>query len=320
MINWIVEKASLPIDFVQMILIVYSILVFFSLLFIPLSYKKNSKALNEIRLRIYSWWAILTLITVIFMLPNWLATGIMAFLTFSALREYLANVIKETRFRRTLFFIYLTIPVQFYLARNGSPYSFNFFLPVFVFFLMPIMNILSGSHEKYIEFNGKVFWGVMLIVYGFSLVTFLRYRVTIDGYEGSPELLILLIVFLTQFNDVLQFLWGKSLGKHKLSPVISPNKTIEGFVGAAITMGAITYGLSSYLPFHSAGETIFFGVALSTLGLFGDLNMSAIKRDLNIKDMDDLIPGHGGLLDRMDSLSFTLPFAMHYLIIRGYVL
>jgi phosphatidate cytidylyltransferase len=320
MINWLAAKTSLSSDFLQMISIIYLVLAFFSLLFIPLSYKKKTKGLREITLRIYSWWAILILITLVFMLPNWLATGTMAFLTFSALREYLANVVKETHYRRTLFLVYLTIPVQFYLARYGSPYSFNFFIPVFVFFIMPIRNVLSGSHEKYIEFNGKVFWGVMLIVYGFSLVTFLRYRVMIKDFTGSPELLILLIVFLTQFNDVLQFLWGKSIGKNKLSPVISPNKTIEGFVGAALTMGGVTYLLSSYLPFRSAWETIFFGVALSTLGLFGDLNMSAIKRDLGIKDMDDLIPGHGGILDRLDSLSFTLPFTMHYLIIRGYVL
>lgn len=141
----------------------------------------------------------------------------------------------------------------------------------------------------------------------------------IVNYNHSIELFILLIISLTQINDVLQFLWGKSIGKHKLSPVISPNKTIEGYLGAAITIGLITYSISSYLPFRSALEAGLFGFVLATFGVLGDLNMSAIKRDLDVKDMDDLIPGHGGILDRLDSLSFTLPFTVHYLIIQGYI-
>ncbi len=306
-------------SFVEVIIGIFSLLIFFTLLFIPWQKLKPSKGMHEIVLRVYSWWAILCLATIMFLLPETIALILIILLTFISLREFLTKLSIEAHFRNTLLYIYLAIPIQYYLAKNGTTYSFNSFIPVYMFFLIPIRNILNGAYEKYLEFNGKVFWAMMLIVYGFSNITFLRHQGVIKGYEGEQDLLIILIVFLTQINDVLQFLWGKTIGKNKLSPTISPNKTIEGFAGGAITLSFICFLLSDYLPFNSNLEAAIFGVLLSIFGLLGDLNMSAVKRDLGVKDMDDLIPGHGGILDRLDSLSFTLPFTVHYLLLRGYL-
>ncbi|PIK14800.1 phosphatidate cytidylyltransferase [Halobacteriovorax sp. JY17] len=305
--------------FSEIIIGIYALLVMFTLIFIPWEKMKPSKGMHEIVLRVYSWWAILILATVMFLLPGTIALILIILLTYISLREFLTKLSVTNHFRSTLFFVYLAIPIQYYLAKNGTTYSFNSFIPVYMFFLIPIVNILNGEYEKYLEFNGKVFWATMLIVYGFSNITFLIHQGEIRGYIGEQNLLILLIVFLTQINDVLQFLWGKTIGKHKLSPTISPNKTIEGFLGGAITLSALSFSLSSYLPFDSSLEAAGFGFLLSVFGLLGDLNMSAVKRDLGVKDMDDLIPGHGGILDRLDSLSFTLPFTVHYLLLRGYL-
>ncbi|ATH06824.1 hypothetical protein BIY24_02385 [Halobacteriovorax marinus] len=319
MIDSICEITGFTPLFTEVLLGIYGLLVFFTLLFIPWNKVKPSKGMHEIVLRVYSWWAILVLATLMFLLPTSIALVGISLLTYISLREFLTKLSVTKHFRSTLFYIYLAIPIQFYIAKNGTTYSFNSFLPVYMFFLIPIRNILHGEYEKYLEFNGKVFWSVMLIVYGFSNITFLRHQGNIETYGGEQDLLIILIVFLTQINDVLQFLWGKTIGKHKLSPTISPNKTIEGFVGGALTLSLLTFSLSNYLPFDHAGEAALFGFLLSVFGLFGDLNMSAVKRDLGVKDMDDLIPGHGGILDRLDSLSFTLPFTVHYLLLRGYL-
>lgn len=319
MIHSLSELTGFNLLFTEIMVGIFSLLVFFSVIFFTWNKIKPSKGMHEIVLRIYSWWVIFALITSAFLLPHDFATIIVAVLTFVSLREFLTKLSVTKHFRKTLVYVYLTIPIQFYLAKHGTHYSFNTFIPVIMFFIIPMRNITIGRYEKYLEFNGKVFWALMLIVYGFSLLSFLRYQTTIKNYDGGQELIILLVIFLTQFNDVLQFLWGKSIGRNKLSPVISPNKTVEGFLGAALTMGLITYSLSSYLPFETEIEAALFGVGLSIFGLFGDLNMSAVKRDLGVKDMDDLIPGHGGILDRLDSLSFTLPFTVHYLIMRGYI-
>lgn len=305
--------------FSEVLVGIYFLLIIFTLIFVPWEKLRPSKGMHEIVLRVYSWWVILVLATVMFVLPEKLALIGIVILTFVSLREFLTKLSVTKNFRNTLFYIYLAIPIQFYVAKYGTSYSFNAFIPVYMFFLIPVRNILHGEYDNYLEFNGKVFWAVMLIVYGFSNLTFLRHQGEIQGYVGEQDLIIILIVFLTQINDVLQFLWGKSIGKHKLSPTISPNKTIEGFLGGAITLSALSYSLSDYLPFERPIEAAIFGFLLSLFGLFGDLNMSAVKRDLGVKDMDDLIPGHGGILDRLDSLSFTLPFTVHYLLLRGYL-
>ncbi len=318
MIKLITTHTPFSLLFAEVLVGIFILLIFFTLVFIPWSKIKPSNGIREIVLRVYSWWAISVLVVVMFLVPGDIGTIALGFLTFIALREFITKLSVAKYYRRTLLYIYLTIPIQFYLAKYGSTYSFNTFIPVFMFFLIPTRNIIMGQHKKYLEFNGKIFWALMLVVYGFSQVTYLRHQSDFTNYEGGADLILLLVVFLTQINDVLQFLWGKTLGRHKLSPNISPNKTIEGFVGGALTLGLITYLLASYLPFTSKIEACLFGLGISVFGLLGDLNMSAVKRDLGVKDMDDLIPGHGGLLDRLDSLSFTLPFAVHYLILRGY--
>lgn len=319
MIESIAQLSSFSIPFTEVMMGITALLALFTLLFVPWEKLKPSKAMREIVLRVYSWWIILFLVVFIFLLPGDFATICVAFLTFVALREFLTKLELNKHFRRTLGYVYLTIPVQFYLAKYGNQYSFMAFIPIYMFFFIPIRNILAGEYKSYIEFNGKVFWVLMLIVFGFSQVTFLRHQKIIGGYAGGQELIILLVFFLTQLNDVLQFLWGKTIGRHKLSPTISPNKTIEGFLGGAFSLSLITYSLSGYLPFNESWEAAVFGLFLSVFGLFGDLNMSAVKRDLGVKDMDDLIPGHGGILDRLDSVSFTLPLTVQYLILRGYM-
>jgi phosphatidate cytidylyltransferase len=158
---------------------------------------------------------------------------------------------------------------------------------------------------------------VALGVFGFLLigVGLAHWAYLANDADYRPILLTLLVA--VQLNDVFAFVCGKAFGRRKLLPVTSPGKTRAGAVGAVLLSTTLVYlvggfylndGFTRYAP-HLLG----LGVLLSVTGQLGDLMLSSVKRDLGIKDMGVTIPGHGGLLDRFDSLLLTGPAVFHYL-------
>jgi len=125
--------------------------------------------------------------------------------------------------------------------------------------------------------------------------------------------LVLYLVTLTELNDVAQFLWGKSLGRHKVVPTVSPNKTWEGLLGGVATTTLLAWLLGPVLTPMDRAQSLLAGLIVGVGGFFGDINLSALKRDLGIKDTGTLLPGHGGILDRVDSLTYTAPLFFHYI-------
>ncbi len=130
------------------------------------------------------------------------------------------------------------------------------------------------------------------------------------GYEGQNGKLLLFLILVVQISDVLQYVWGKLAGRHKIAPNVSPNKTWEGFVGGILSatgIGTALWWLTPYTPLQAAAMSL----AVTLLGFAGGLTMSAIKRDRGVKDYGELIPGHGGILDRIDSICFAAPVLFH---------
>jgi phosphatidate cytidylyltransferase len=124
--------------------------------------------------------------------------------------------------------------------------------------------------------------------------------------------LLLFLIIVVQGSDVLQYVWGKLCGKRPIVPKLSPKKTVEGFVGGVLTasaLGAAMYRLTPFTPWQAFAVSVL----LCVTGFFGGLVMSAIKRERGIKDWGTLIEGHGGMLDRMDSLCFSAPVYFHVL-------
>ena len=117
---------------------------------------------------------------------------------------------------------------------------------------------------------------------------------------------------MTQFNDVCQFIWGKLLGRHKIIPKVSPNKTWEGFIGGLFTIVACAGLVAPLLTPLNWVQGLGAGLIIACGGFIGDVVISSVKRDLQIKDSGQLIPGHGGILDRMDSLLYASPLFFHY--------
>src|SRR5207249_2532249 len=128
--------------------------------------------------------------------------------------------------------------------------------------------------------------------------------------------MLLWLILCVEFNDVFAYIVGKSLGRARLAPNTSPNKTVAGAVGAIILTTVLAAGLGS-IVFSSTAvgsplKLILLGLILSSAGQLGDLTLSSIKRDLGIKDWAATFPGHGGLLDRFNSLLFAAPAVFHY--------
>ena len=153
-------------------------------------------------------------------------------------------------------------------------------------------------------------WTLMLTVFGLSHMAYLLSLPDIAGFKPGGRGLLLFLVFLTEINDVMQFTWGKLLGKHKIVPKVSPNKTWEGFIGGLICTTGIGYLLKFLTPLNTP-QVLFVSFMIALAGFIGDIVMSSIKRDIGVKDTGTAIPGHGGILDRIDSLAYTAPTFFH---------
>lgn len=120
-------------------------------------------------------------------------------------------------------------------------------------------------------------------------------------------------MLLTQLNDVAQYLWGKSLGRHKIVPKVSPNKTWAGFLGGVATTTLLAWLIAPWLTPLTEMESVLAGLLIGVCGFVGDVVISALKRDIGVKDSGSLLPGHGGILDRLDSLTYTAPLFFHFI-------
>ena len=264
---------------------------------------------KELKDRVNSWWYILGFFLVGIMLNTSLAMFFLAFLSFLALKEYFTLIPSRQTDRRVMFYAYLAIPVQYYFAGISWYGMFIIWIPVYLFLLLPFRQVLIGETKGFLENTARVQWGLMMFVFGLSHLAYMLTLEPINGVGGKE--LVLYLVLLTAFNDVLQYLWGKSFGKHKIIPKVSPNKTVEGFVGAFFTIALLAWVFSFLTPF-TWYEALGAGMIISAFGFVGDVVISMIKRDIGVKDSGNLIPGHGGVLDRVDSLIYTAPLFFHY--------
>jgi phosphatidate cytidylyltransferase len=264
---------------------------------------------QELKDRVNSWWYILGFFSLGIMLNSTLAMFFFAFLSFLALKEYFTLIPSRRTDRRVMFYAYLAIPIQYYFAGISWYGMFIIWIPVYLFLLLPFRQVLIGETKGFLENTARVQWGLMMFVFGLSHLAYMLTLEPINGVGGKE--LVLYLVLLTAFNDVLQYLWGKSFGKHKIIPKVSPNKTVEGFVGAFFSISILAV-LFSYLTPFNWYEALGAGMLISAAGFVGDVVISMIKRDIGVKDSGNLIPGHGGVLDRVDSLVYTAPLFFHY--------
>ncbi len=267
---------------------------------------------TELRQRIQSWWWMIAIMFFVFTFSQSATIVFFAFLSFIALKEFLSIVPTRMSDRRVIFWLYLAIPLQYYWVSTVWYGMFLIFIPVYIFLFIPMRMVITGETEGFIKSAGILHWSVMLTVFSISHIAYLLVLPEKNQLAGGVGL-VLYILFMTQFNDVCQYIWGKLLGKHKIIPKVSPNKTWQGFIGGLITLTIASSFIAPYLTPLTWFEGIGAGIIICVGGFFGDVVISSVKRDLKIKDSGHLIPGHGGILDRIDSLIYTAPLFFHYL-------
>jgi len=291
----------------------FAILLSASLIVFLLGRANPQKNYAELRQRVNSWWVMVVMFSLAMVLSRKLSLVFFGFLSFMALKEYLSLVPTRRADRRVLFWAYLTIPLQYYWVAIGWYGMFIIFIPVYVFLFLPMRMVLVGETKDFLHAAGVLHWGLMATVFSVSHLAFLLALPEAGNPSGGGAGLVLFLVFLTEFNDVAQYVWGKLLGRHKIIPKVSPNKTWEGFLGGVATSALCAWLLAPWLTPLSLAHSLAVGTLIPVAGFIGDVVISAVKRDIGVKDSGSLLPGHGGILDRIDSLTYTAPLFFHFI-------
>ncbi len=276
--------------------------------------RRPHAVIDNMIVRVNAWWGMALVLGLAFWIGPAAVCLLFAFASFVALREFLPQG-EPRRGDRVMRWgaFYGVLPLQYWLVWRG--YDGFSLVPAYAFVVLPIIAVLAGDARDLLRRIAALQWGLMLCVLGVSFAPALL-TLTLPGAAGRGGYLLMFLLLVTQLGDVLQYIWGKLAGRHALAPAISPSKTVEGLVGGVASAVALGAGLAWMTPF-SMGQAALNALVISLLGVLGGLTLSAIKRDRGIKDWGTLIGGHGGMLDRLDSLCFSAP-AFYFIVRLGW--
>ncbi|MEO0821262.1 MAG: phosphatidate cytidylyltransferase [Pseudomonadota bacterium] len=260
--------------------------------------------------RVAAWWAMTALGSVALLAGRAGVILLFALCSLAAIREF----ITLTRFRQAdhwavVVAVFGVLPAHYALIWIDWYALYSIFIPVYAFLLLPILSAMREDTMGFLGRISEIQWALMICVFCLSHVPALL-SLQIPGFEGGNVLLIAFLIVVVQFSDVMQYVWGKLLGRRRIAPGLSPSKTVEGTVGGIVTAslaGAALFWLTPFAPWQAG----LLALAISVMGFLGGLVMSGIKRDRGVKDWGHLIPGHGGFLDRLDSVIFAAPIFFH---------
>ncbi len=266
---------------------------------------------TELRQRVNSWWVMVALLAAALAL-GWQATLVLfAVISFIALREFLSLAPARQEDRLIILGSYLVVPISYGWIAINEYGIYLVFIPVWVFLVTPFLMAMIGQTRNYLQRAASFHWGQVACVYAIGFIVWLMRTPAGEPAPAGPAGLVFLLLVATEFNDVAQYVWGKLIGRHKILPTVSPNKTWEGFLGGWATTAALIWLIGPIYAPLAGLDLAIMAVALPLAGFAGDVTLSAVKRDIGVKDTSHLIPGHGGILDRIDSLTFTAPLYFH---------
>lgn len=294
-----------------------------------IAYARAEQPKDKVRQRLRSlttWWGLVGLLLAVVLLGLPAAIVLFVFASLQGLQEYRRLVHSRVTNERLWGWAFLAIPVHYGIASLGVSWLFFTYIPVWVFVIIMISQVLVGRTSEFLEQAGNVFLGLMLIVFLLSHAALLMTLPKDALFPAGVVGLFVYLIVLTESNDIAQAIWGRRFGRRKIVPRVSPNKTWEGLLLGASTTIALAVLLAPLLtPFvdipekvHTFGLTIPYlpavvvGALIAGGGFFGDITISAIKREVGVKDSGTLLPGQGGMLDRVDSLTFTAPLFFYF--------
>lgn len=272
--------------------------------------RPNDSAIQNLNARIRSWW-VMILVGGGALLAGQIAIILLfAGISILALREFVTQTPVRRADHSALFVcFFVALPMQYVLIGVEWYGLFSIWIPVYCFLALAVVAALFSDTERFLDRTATLQWGLMVCVYCLSHIPALI-TLRIPGYDNRAPLLMVFVVLIAQASDILQYCWGKLAGKHPVFPALSPSKTLEGLVGGVLSATVLGALLRPITPF-TLWQAALMAFLIAILGFLGGLVMSAIKRDRGIKDWSHLIEGHGGMLDRMDSLCFSAPVFFH---------
>lgn len=303
---------SAPVEFALLLAGVLGVLVLASVVAGVLRQRvgPGNAVVENLVARTKAWWGMVALLSIAMLFGRAGAVILFGLLSFAAMREFLTLTAKSRADHMALaaaFFVVL--PVQYYLVWIDWYGMYSIFIPVYGFLFLPIIAAIRGETDGFLTRVSETQWGLMICVFAASHVPALL-TLDIPGYAGKSILLIAFLVVVVQSSDVLQYVFGKMFGRTRIAPKLSPSKTWEGFLGGVLSasvLGASLWWMTPFTPWQAFGLSL----VIALMGFFGGLVMSAIKRDKGVKDWGHLIAGHGGFIDRLDSVVFSAPIFFH---------
>jgi phosphatidate cytidylyltransferase len=283
-----------------------------ALLKIRVTSDSSRAVVDNLNQRTRAWWAMVAIFVLAFFIGKNATLVLFGLISFLALREFITlTPTKSGDYYPLALAFFLLVPLQYYLIGIQWYALFSIFIPVYGFLLLPAFAALAGDAEDFLARIAKIQWGVMIAVYCVSHAPALL-LLDIPAYSASGQnvLLLFYLLLIVQMSDVMQYVFGKLFGKTKIAPVVSPSKTVEGLIGggaSAVAIGAAMWWITPFTPLQAAGMALI----IVLMGFFGGLALSAVKRSLGAKDWGTMIEGHGGVMDRMDSVSFAAPIFFH---------
>ena len=267
--------------------------------------------------RVRAWWMMYAILIAAFLFPGYTATTILfGLISFWALREFITLTPTRIADHRALFWVFfLFTPLQYVLVAMGNRFYevYSILIPVYGFLFIPARIALSGDYKRFLERSAKIQAALLVCVYALShapALLYLELKSSVGEWKGSNEGVLFFFILVVQLGDVLQYAWGKVIGKRVIAPSIHSGKTWEGFFGGVLSTALVGTALSWVTPFN-LWEAACMSIVIAVMGFAGTMTLSAIKRDRGVKDYGTLIEGHAGVLDRIDSVCFAAPVFFH---------
>ena len=278
--------------------------------------EKAKSNLNSLK----SWWELAAALAIALILDRTGVAILLAIAGILSLREYQRLVGTSKIGALTMSLVFAIVPLYYLLAWLGHVDGLRAWGPIFIVLAIGALRASMGLTDDYVRTTAGMTWGLLLFVYCLSHAYFLfELPISTVPWVGNAGWFLYLIL-LTEVNDIAQALVGRRFGKTKLTPRISPNKSLEGLLGGLVVTMMLAILIAPWLTtlMHDRSWVVggLFALLTATLislcGFLGDINKSGIKRDVGVKDSGTLLPGQGGMMDRIDSLTFSAPVFYYF--------
>ena len=269
-------------------------------------------AVNTFNLRLRGWWIMCTVLAAAFWLGTTATVVLFGLVSFWALREFITLTPTRKGDHRALFWVFfLFTPLHYVLVGLNRYDVFSVFLPVYATLFVLARVAFAGDYKRFLERTAKIQAGLVVCVYCLSFAPALLQLPIAGATPGGNFRLLFFLILLVQFADCMQYVWSRMLGRRLVAAAVSSSRTWEGLLGSATSTALLAAVLWWAAPPFEPWQAALAGFVVALMGFAGGMTMSAIKRDRGVKDYGTLVVGHGGVLDRIDSLCFAAPVFYH---------